>query len=1033
MNCSLNNKTTKNVIPNYSKCTYLNSLKNLFYYILIGKTEIRELKKNLLRSLGFNIQNLFLLISNQSISSISLIDFETYLNNNNIKYKESVLKRLIRQYDKNGNFNLSFDDFYNFVNYPANIMIKDNITHKITETQKKIFSEILINELEMIEKIGEITSILLNDINFTCYEAFMKISNNKKTFNGNDLFSFLGDEFDYDIDIINDVIYFMDKKGDKMITYEEFQDLFLPLTHNNSNKVFNNYSNMNNNIKINKKKFKVNVNDDNYKTNDNNNNKNDVNVVNENNYISNFNDDIYNENNYTENNYESNESSPNKNCSSIVTADFYKNKDINNIDSSKKLYQNLESGNNCTDIVIRNSDNKISKNGQYFDDFNKIAEKNVVIDRNLINENNNLKKYFILENNKLFFKNKIAFNNHINQISYLNNQTDKNRNKLNENYNSYNDNNKLISSDFSKTYSEEIKKDDNNTKYNFTINNCNSFSCINQSRNENSEIKNVITNENQFSIEKDIENLNLIKNNINNFTDNNISNKNKNNIFSNIFSDIVHNIGNNNNNHSNNNYKIELRPEEEKIIDEYNNLNEDNTNNFITNNIFNNSNYIINKNNGNMKFCSNIPDNFINSYCYKTINFKTTKPFHQKNISVPNTTLKSDYSYQRKHLKYFSQKNLKKQKNNKSIENIKINEEEKNNNKSNYVSLYQKIYSKVKIENKFPSNIIRLNKNKNNSINFADLNTNISNNKSTNTKINQISKSNDYRKSNYTKHHKSISVISKIKDNDFSLIPTNEEFNYNATLPAENNLYLINSFIDFMQLIVKNETEIENLKDNFSLKGIFALKSLFNLFDKDVNNSITEESFRTVCRTTFGLFPTKDQIFLLFRRYDNDKDGKINLRDFLKMICPIKKEYMTILYEKNKNNNFSGLTKKGINYFSELLKCLIEKETQYYLFKCKLSTQQKKNWFEIWKILIKNNSFSFHEKINNRKICKNDLKLFFEDNLYFLTSYQIDLIFHFFGDNGNKGNERKSKKETKEGKKVEYITYDEFINVLNLC
>ena len=1066
MSSGLNNEVIENDITNYSRYKYLNALRNLFYYIIVGKTEIRDLKKKLLKSLGFNIRNLFSHISNQSSSAISLIDFETYLNNNNIKYKEPILKRLIRQYDKKDNFNLSFEDFYNFINYPANIMITDNIAHKITETQKKIFSEILNNELEIIEKIGEVTSGLLNDINFTCYEAFMKISDNKRTFDGNDLFIFLGDEFDYDVDVINDVIYFMDKKGNKMITYEEFQDLFLPLTINNPSKVCDNYNNtgninninidnidsINNTYEFDMKKIKNdktenNVNIDNNKCkNINHNSNNDINIIDEKNDIddndnNNFNYSINNENNYALNNFDISENISNKNCSLIVTAGYFKNKNTNYIDNNNEFYKpNSKLNNNCTEIVTKNINGQINSNRLYFDEFNKITKENFIINRNILNQNINLKKYFILENKELIFQSNVAFSNQLNQVPNSNNRIDKNRNNLDKkrqlmNHDN-NDNKKLTEPNFPKICYEEIKGDDKN-KNNFSINNCNSFSCINRNKNENSEIKNIITNENQFSIEKDIENSDLIKSNNNNnkndniTSNNNNSNNKQNNFISDIFSDIVHTIGNYKSNNSiKNNYKINLKPEEERIINEYNNLSKDISNNYTTNNIFNNSNYNINKSNRNIRVDNNIPESFLKTYDSNITHFGTTRPYQRKKTPIPKTTLNRGYSYKRKHLKYSSQKNLNKLKNDKSIENVKINEEEKNNTKINHEPLYKNVYSKVNIKNRIPSNIIQVKKNKNISLDITELSSNI-NNKSANTIINHITNPNNTMIFNNNKYRNSMTVFSHIKDNDFSLIPNNEP-NYRITETSENKVDLVNSFIDFIQIIVKNETEIENFKDNFSLKGIFALKSLFTLFDKDVNDFITEKSFRAVCRTKFGLFPTKDQIFLLFRRYDSDKDGKINLRDFLKMICPIKKEYMSILFEKNKKNNFSGLTKKGINYFSELLKCLIEKETQYYLFKYKLTSQKQKKWSDLWNILIKYNSLSFYEVDNQKKISKNDLKCFFDDNLYFLTSYQIDLVFHFFRRYGNKEDESKNLEEKEQKQNVEYITYDEFINVINL-
>ena len=79
------------------------------------------------------------------------------------------------------------------------------------------------------------------------------------------------------------------------------------------------------------------------------------------------------------------------------------------------------------------------------------------------------------------------------------------------------------------------------------------------------------------------------------------------------------------------------------------------------------------------------------------------------------------------------------------------------------------------------------------------------------------------------------------------------------------------------------------------------MKDLFFIFDYNKKNSITQIEFKTVCKKIFGLYPTSDQISLVFKRYDKNKDGNLNLREFLGMIKPLKEEYASFLFNDKKN------------------------------------------------------------------------------------------------------------------------------------
>jgi hypothetical protein len=94
-------------------------------------------------------------------------------------------------------------------------------------TSEDIFLNILIDSFELIEQINEMTIDIRNTNNFTSYEAFMGITKGNKYLDEEFMTHFL--EHNYDGEDIKHLIYIIDLNNDLLISYEEFQDFFIPL------------------------------------------------------------------------------------------------------------------------------------------------------------------------------------------------------------------------------------------------------------------------------------------------------------------------------------------------------------------------------------------------------------------------------------------------------------------------------------------------------------------------------------------------------------------------------------------------------------------------------------------------------------------------------------------------------------------------------------------------------------------------------------------------------------------------------------
>ena len=222
---------------------------------------------------------------------------------------------------------------------------------------------------------------------------------------------------------------------------------------------------------------------------------------------------------------------------------------------------------------------------------------------------------------------------------------------------------------------------------------------------------------------------------------------------------------------------------------------------------------------------------------------------------------------------------------------IPVSEKEKELNNINNFTCREKTESEK--GNSSPKKII-LNINSNDLENYSlsnDYNNNIISKDNTNNKnilsdCNILSSNNEFN--NISKEHKS--EINKSKEN------------INKS---------ISNFIKYIQFLLIKEKHTLDLKDNLSLREDISLKNLFCIFDYNKKNKISKKEFKVVCKKIFGLYPTSDQINLVYKRYDKDKDNNLNIKEFLNMIKPIKEEYVCLLFNKEKNENDNNINMKS--------------------------------------------------------------------------------------------------------------------------
>ena len=202
---------------------------------------------------------------------------------------------------------------------------------------------------------------------------------------------------------------------------------------------------------------------------------------------------------------------------------------------------------------------------------------------------------------------------------------------------------------------------------------------------------------------------------------------------------------------------------------------------------------------------------------------------------------------------------------------------------------------------------------------------------------------------------------------------------------------LISYFLEYLQLIIKKESKIQLIKESLCLREDIIPNELFLLFDKKQRGFISINDFKFICKNILYLYPTIDQIKLVYKRYNINKKNKLNKDEFFNMINPLKKEYKEIFYsKKNKNKIDMKLSLKSKNIIIDLIKVLIENESIYYETRKKMRRAGC-----VWEELI-NILKEYSKNGNDDGISEDEFNCFLNDVGFLVSNYQSEMLFSFF-------------------------------------
>ena len=989
---------------------------------------------------------------------ISISDEEKNISNEKLKkflgseYSEEDTKNLLYYLDMDNDGFLTYDEFEDFfasmpvsqddINYMnneeikyavkskekyekesenRNELVKDESNNQIVKTKKEenisVKNNVVVqNKIIYEENISRITEVKKKEIKYDAKNINIKKINNENI-NIENINDDIHNEDDYNnLNKEND--YNFEKNNQELIS-----------KNNNNNKIVKkiNYNNINL-LKNNKEiieyeeylKNRYSSTDENLENNIMYNKNNNYEQINNNNNDENF------ENNLNQQNVDENFIEKNITKNKIIIHKNEVNRQENNINNKKQFKIDIKSN-----IINKEFQSYNSPNNEIKDD--------------------NIKENNMNENNQFSSSYKVIDNSNINNREIVENINIKNNKNINNNNNNNNDYNNLFSSN---NFSGNISSTDFNKSDNFISENN-----INNNIQKNNEIEYKIINENEYNIENNNININNNKklkkelNNKLNIERENleyIQNKKENDLSDEIKEEDLYIQKNTN---------IEIKKEDNLKEQEKNKISSRNENKRESNNLqrINNKNENMNKietNNNSLNHNSNSDNSHANNInvngslftCGGNIDQEkiTLKPGVQEieneeykykinSIQTNNdlvTQIKSEYKMEspftniNKNLNdVFSKEVFIKNKNQKNSEFLNSNNkyfyfqdriQREEDEKINYIpkNKNENIYINKMNKEKKKNNIIKnLNMNKafKEQIHeeredyigeLSEIKYKYSNEKyiiENNNLKNNLKLINNTENNMNLFSNEIITQKSESSEND-DFTPNNEQTIHDLShiIDINSNEYnfssktSINIFLDYIDNILKLESTCLILKESLALREDITFKELFCLFDYHKNKNISVHEFKKVCKNILGLYPTTDQVTLIFKRYDMNKDEKLDLKEFLNMISPIKKEYLSILFgDKRIQKPFrSELSDKSKKIIENLTKAIILNETNYYEIKEKMRMNNF-NKKEVWNILMQ---FSKNKNYLNKK----NFDRFLKAHSYYLTSYEIDIIFNKF-------------------------------------
>ena len=244
-----------------------------------------------------------------------------------------------------------------------------------------------------------------------------------------------------------------------------------------------------------------------------------------------------------------------------------------------------------------------------------------------------------------------------------------------------------------------------------------------------------------------------------------------------------------------------------------------------------------------------------------------------------------------------------------------------------------------------------------------------------------------------------ISLSKKLKDSENILINNNKGYNsINSAInfkEKELRNLKIKLLAEYFQNIIKELNELEQKKKEFSEK--INSKELISLFDIRKELNINIDDFISVFTDYFKIQFSKEDFLHLIKKYDINKDGKLNYEEFNYMITPLSKNNL----KRNKKNIMHNL--ENIIIYNVEQKNLIS-NLFINLIKCEKSIEiQRKKLHDI-PLFTCYEMFEIIRNKENKLLNSEDIFYFLKNQNIIIKNEEFDLLLNylFFSTEKNK-------------------------------
>ena len=203
---------------------------------------------------------------------------------------------------------------------------------------------------------------------------------------------------------------------------------------------------------------------------------------------------------------------------------------------------------------------------------------------------------------------------------------------------------------------------------------------------------------------------------------------------------------------------------------------------------------------------------------------------------------------------------------------------------------------------------------------------------------------------------------------------------------------ILSNLLDYITKLISLELTSENLKESLSLKPEITFPELFSLFDISKTNTITVSDFLTTCKS-FAVFPSINEVKVLYKRYAISLFDQLNYPEFIKMISPIKSEYTKIIENRNviqlEMNDYSLMLFETKTLIKDMLNHFLYCETFLEKYRKELNTKNEFSCIEAWAILMRYSQ-------SGEYITKEEFKQFLDDKSCLITKFELDCLINKF-------------------------------------